>query len=245
MQSWIFQNMTDLWGDIPYSEALKGDVVGGPLKPKYDTQKDIYYGLLKTLTDASTAMKAGRNDPGLGGADPIYKGDIAKWLKFSNSLRARMAMRMSKADPAKATAELSAAFSAPGGVMTSNADNAMLVWPGDGVFDNPWAANFAGARRSSHVQDAARHDERAERSAHDDLRAADEGRSDQVRRSAERPGQRHGHAVLQHHVAAGRDFLSGRHGVRHVRHGGGQEDAVVHHDLRRGVVHSGRSRQSE
>ena len=143
MQSWIYQNLTDLWGDIPYSEALKGDV-GGPLKPKYDAQKDIYYGVIKSLSDASAAMKTGGADAGLGSADPLYKGDIAKWLKFSNSLRARMAMRMQKADAAKADAELRAALSAPGGVMTANADNAMLAWPGDGVFDNPWAANFAG-----------------------------------------------------------------------------------------------------
>lgn len=144
MQSWAFQNLTDVFGDVPYSEALKGDIVGGPTKPKYDKQQDVYTGVLKTLTDASATMTLGSSDAGLGASDPIYKGDIAKWRKFSNSLRARMALRMSKADPAKASTELAAALAAPGGVMTSNADNAALVWPGDGVFDNPWAANFAG-----------------------------------------------------------------------------------------------------
>ena len=144
MQSWGFQNMTDVFGEIPYSEALKGDVVGGPTKPKYDKQQDIYPGLLAALTQASATMTTGSADGGLGGADPIYKGDIAKWRKFSNSLRARLAMRMSKADAAKASAELTAAFAAPGGVMTGNADNAMLAWPGDGLFDNPWASNFSG-----------------------------------------------------------------------------------------------------
>ena len=144
MQAWGFQNMTDAFGDIPYSEALKGDIPGSPTKPKYDTQKDIYYALLKSLTDASATMKVGSSDAGLGSADPIYKGDMAKWLKLSNGLRARLALRMSKADAAKATAELSAAFAAPGGLMSSNADNAKLAWPGDGVFDNPWANNFAG-----------------------------------------------------------------------------------------------------
>ena len=143
MQSWGFQNITDAFGDVPYSEALKGDVPGAPTKPKYDAQKDIYYGVLKTLTDASASMKVG-GDAGLAGSDPIFKGDIAKWIKLSNSLRARMAMRLTKADPAKAAAELSAAFAAPGGVMTSNADIAAMVWPGDGVFDNPWAGNFSG-----------------------------------------------------------------------------------------------------
>ena len=142
MQTWVFQNMTDYWGDIPYSEALKADQ-GGPLKPKYDPQKDIYYGLLKTLADASSSMKAASADPALGTADPIYKGDIAKWIKFANSMRARLAMRISKADLTKASAELAAAFSAPGGVMTSNADNAVLAWPGDGVYDNPYSNNFS------------------------------------------------------------------------------------------------------
>ncbi|MEO6527707.1 MAG: SusD/RagB family nutrient-binding outer membrane lipoprotein [Gemmatimonadaceae bacterium] len=143
MQVWGFQNMTDVYGDIPYSEALKGDIQGSPTKPKYDAQKDIYAALLKTLADASATMKVG-GDAGLGSADAIYKGDVAKWQKLSNSLRARLAMRMSKADPAKASAELTAAFAAAGGIMTSNADIAGLTWPGDGVFDNPWAVNFAG-----------------------------------------------------------------------------------------------------
>jgi hypothetical protein len=143
MQSWVFQNLTDLWGDVPYSEALQGDAGTPVFAPAYDDQKDIYYGLLATLTEASTSMVGGNstNDPGFGSADPIYKGDVTKWIKLSNSLRARMAMRMSNADPTKAATELTAAFA--GGLLVSNADNAKLSWPGDGVYDNPWASNFA------------------------------------------------------------------------------------------------------
>lgn len=140
MQSWTFQNMTDIWGDIPYSEALQGDVPGGPLKPKYDLQKDIYYGLLASLTTASTAMSTA-TDAGLGTADLIFQGNSGRWVKFANSLRARMAMRMLKNDAAKAGTELTAAFAA--GVMTSNSDNAKLTYPGDGVFDNGYAATFS------------------------------------------------------------------------------------------------------
>lgn len=140
MQQFAFQNMTDMFGDIPYSEALQG-TLGATLKPKYDAQKDIYYGMLKALTEATAAMGTGA---GLGSGDQIYGGDAAKWRKFSNALRLRLAMRMQKADAAKATAELAAAMAAPGGLMTSNADNAAIVWPGDQVFDNPFAANFAG-----------------------------------------------------------------------------------------------------
>ena len=143
MQVWIFEYMTDLWGDIPYTAALNGEAAGDAFKPKYDTQKDIYYGLLKTLTDASTALKAGTsvNDPGLGSADPIYKGDVAKWVKFSNSLRARLALQMMNADPGKGATELTAALAS--GVMASNADNAKLSWPGDGTYNNPWSGNFS------------------------------------------------------------------------------------------------------
>jgi len=143
LQSWIFQNMTDLWGDIPYSKALNGEAGGAAFSPAYDTQKDVYYGLLKTLTDASAAFPAAvsANDPGLSSADPIYKGSPAQWKKFANSLRARLALRMSKADQAKAVTELTAAFA--GGLMTSNTDNAKLTYPGDGVYNNPWASNFS------------------------------------------------------------------------------------------------------
>ncbi|MDQ6611182.1 MAG: SusD/RagB family nutrient-binding outer membrane lipoprotein [Gemmatimonadota bacterium] len=145
MKDWSFQIMTDTWGDIPYSQALKGDSVGGSLTPAYDPQKDIYAGMMADLTKVATSMTdaATSTDPGLGGSDPIYSGNPAKWRKFANSLHARMALRLYKVDPATANTQLQAALSAPGGIMMSNADNAQLVWPGDGVYDNPWAANFA------------------------------------------------------------------------------------------------------
>jgi len=143
MQQWVFQNLTDLWGDVPYSEALQGDASTPNFKPTYDSQQAIYNGMLSKLKAASTAMAGGNTaaDPGLGAADPIYKGDVTKWIKLSNSLRARMAMRLSQADAAKAQSELATAFA--GGMMASNADNAAFVWPGDGIYDNPWAANFS------------------------------------------------------------------------------------------------------
>jgi hypothetical protein len=139
LQVYSFQALTDMFGDVPYSEALQG-TTGASLKPKYDAQKDIYYGMVKSLADATTAMGSGA---GMGSLDPIYGGDAAKWKKLSNGLRLRLAMRMQKADLAKANTELAAAIAASGGLLSSNADNARIVWPGDQVFDNPWAANFA------------------------------------------------------------------------------------------------------
>ena len=139
MQTWDFANLTDQWGDVPYSDALSAD--SGIVAPKYDAQKDIYAGFFatfKTAADAMAALPAG--SPTLGSSDPIYGGDLAKWRRFNNSLHARYAMRLINVDPVTADAELKAAFSDPGGVFQSNADNAKLVWPGDGIYDNPFAS---------------------------------------------------------------------------------------------------------
>ena len=141
LQSLIFEYITDTFGDVPYSEALKGDGEEQILLPKYDAQKDIYAGLIATLTKASADL----GSPGavtLGDADPIYGGSPAAWQRFSNTLRARMALRLINVEAATAASELQKALTAPGGVFRSNADNAVLKWPGDGVFNNPWADNF-------------------------------------------------------------------------------------------------------
>ena len=141
MRSLLFGYVTDVWGDVPYSEALRGDSPDGTILPKYDAQKDIYNGLFADLAKAVTDMAAGAGTPGLGAADPIYAGNVTRWQKFANSLRARHAMRLANVDPTTARAQLTAAMNATGGLILSNADNAKIVWPGDGVYDNPWAVN--------------------------------------------------------------------------------------------------------
>ncbi|MEO6866160.1 MAG: SusD/RagB family nutrient-binding outer membrane lipoprotein [Gemmatimonadaceae bacterium] len=135
MKSWTFGLMTDMWGDIPYSQANKSD----PTKPPaYDHQKDIYAGILADLKTASDlSVASGTN---YGTADLIYNGDATKWKKFANSLRLRYALRLSKVDPATAQTQVAAAIAA--GVFASNADNALLRWPGDGTNNSPIYNNF-------------------------------------------------------------------------------------------------------
>jgi hypothetical protein len=142
MQSWIFENLTDAWGDVPYVGALAGDSVGSSYTPAYDPQKDIYAGVMATLTSASTNMASASDATLIGAADPIYQGKLASWEKFANSLHARMALRLVNVDAATSSAELAKAFAAPGGLITSNAEAAKLVWPGNGTYDNPWSINF-------------------------------------------------------------------------------------------------------
>ncbi len=142
MRSLIFGYVTDVWGDVPYSQALQGDAAEPTIQPVYDAQKDIYTGLFRDLGEAVTAIAgAPAGSQTLGAADPIYAGNSLRWQRFGNSLRARHAMRLANVDPATARAQLTAAIGALGGLMQSNADNAQMNWPGDGIYDNPWAAN--------------------------------------------------------------------------------------------------------
>jgi hypothetical protein len=136
MRAWTYWYMTGMWGDIPFTEASKADE--GNITPVYDRQQVIYDSLLKNLADANTMMGASAGI-GLGSQDPIYGGDVAKWKKFANSLRARLGLDLIKVAPARAQTEVVAAINAGG--FASNADNAELHWPGDGVNDNPWHAN--------------------------------------------------------------------------------------------------------
>jgi hypothetical protein len=138
LQAWEFGVLTDAFGDVPYAQAFKAD--SGILSPAYDEQKIIYDSLFLRLAATSTALGGATNE--LGSGDPIYAGDPAKWRKFANSLRARHALRIVNVAAAKASSELQAAFTDAGGLITTNADNAALAWPGDGVYDNPWADNF-------------------------------------------------------------------------------------------------------
>ena len=138
-----FSYITDSWGDVPYSTALKGDDIGASLAPAYDKQQDIYTDFFAVLDKASKDLVGASNT--LGSADPIYGGSPAKWQKFINSLRARLAMRVVNVAPALASTQLVAAMAAPGGLILTNADNANFTWPGDGVYNNLWSVNL-GAR---------------------------------------------------------------------------------------------------
>jgi len=144
MQTWVFGYLTDSFGDVPYTEALQASPSSAPetLSPKYDAQKDIYAGFFAVLDGVSKDLQTGATGD-LGTADLIYGGNLVKWQRFANSLRARYALRLINKDPATASTQLAAAFAAPGGVMQTNADNAELRWPGDGIYNSPWAVDFA------------------------------------------------------------------------------------------------------
>ena len=115
----IFHRLTDLYGDIPYFEAGKGNLEGIDF-PRFDAQEAIYDDMLKELEEATAQLGSG----GFGGADLIYGGDVDQWRKFGYSLMLRLGMRLSEVNPGKAQEFVQKAIA--GGVMESNADNAFV-----------------------------------------------------------------------------------------------------------------------
>ncbi|KAA9349617.1 SusD/RagB family nutrient-binding outer membrane lipoprotein [Larkinella humicola] len=128
----LFGLLTDLYGDIPYSEALNAKT--GTFFPKYDPQLDVYKGVLKDLQEANTLLSALTAKDAINAtSDVLYKGDAAKWKKFANSLRLRYCLRVSskKAEMSAAGINLEEEFkNAASAVFTSNADDALINFLG-------------------------------------------------------------------------------------------------------------------
>jgi hypothetical protein len=121
LRAFSYFRLTDLYGAIPYFEANKG--IEGIFFPEYDNQSAIYPDLLNELDEAIAGLSTSNPDEGFRNADMLYKGDIAKWKKFGNSLMLRYAMRVSNVDPGMAATYVTKAVE--GGVFESNEDN---VW---------------------------------------------------------------------------------------------------------------------
>ncbi len=116
----IFHRLTDLYGDVPYSQAGKGFLEGVDF-PEYDAQQAIYADMLNELEQGIELLP---NGTGFGTADLIYGGDVDKWKRFGYSLMLRLAMRLSEADAG--TAQAWTAKAVGGGVMQSNDDIAFI-----------------------------------------------------------------------------------------------------------------------
>lgn len=88
LRAWILAHLTEMWGDVPYSQALKGKE--DQFLPSYDAQQDIYNNILADLEEAVNQFNAGGSMEG----DILYGSDLSKWIKLANSLRIRYLMRL-------------------------------------------------------------------------------------------------------------------------------------------------------
>ncbi len=134
MKSYTYGFLTSTFGDIPYSEAIKGEERGDAFVPKYDAQEDIFLGILSDLSTANDMLKGVGTIGIASNADVVFQGDGQKWRKFANSLRLRYCMRLSEKtlsglDP---SAEIASIVNNPteNPIMTDISDNAEVKWIG-------------------------------------------------------------------------------------------------------------------
>lgn len=142
LKAYFFQWITDRWGDIPYSEALKGDA---NFTPAFDKQEAIYTDLFKEWKAATTQFDEGKAVQG----DILLGGNVAKWKKFANSLRLIAALRLSKVNPELGKKELQAALA--DGVMTSANDNVQYQFLSDSNNENPLYTNYVVSNRKDYA----------------------------------------------------------------------------------------------
>jgi hypothetical protein len=128
LKAYYMWHITDRWGDVPFTEALKGRE---NFTPKYDTQKSIYDSLFKLLDEASKLIVAGKINN-----DILYNGDPNSWKKLANTIRLLMALRLTEVDPVKGKDEFNKAIAA--GIMTSNADNMVYKHLANAQNENYW-----------------------------------------------------------------------------------------------------------
>jgi hypothetical protein len=132
---------TDLWGDLPYSEAFKGSE---NFRPAYDSQEQIYVQIQQLLDGglADIAKNAGSTPAG---DDLFFAGNMEKWAKLAYTLKARYYMHLTKAPGYTAATQAQLALTALGKGMQSNADDFKMSYAGAAGTENPWQQNFLSA----------------------------------------------------------------------------------------------------
>ena len=135
--------VTDIYGPIPYTKYGQG-----VFSTTYDSQQTVYEAFFTELDGAITALTSFVTaNPGatpFAPYDNIFNGDYKEWLKFANSLRLRLAIRISMVDPTLAKTEAEKSCADPNGLMISNSDDAFLVANNGLTFTNPvWICDIS------------------------------------------------------------------------------------------------------
>ncbi len=148
IMAYTLGNATDLWGDLPYSQAFQGATA---LNPKYDTQDTVYMeiqGLLDTaisnLTNASAGLAPSADDF-------FYGGNAAEWIKAAYLLKARYYMHLTKAPGYTASTQATLALAALQNAMTSNSDDMVFAYTGSASAQNPLYQNYGPISTSTSV----------------------------------------------------------------------------------------------
>ncbi len=152
LKSTLAALLTDLWGDVPYSEAIKGSS-NGIFAPVYDKQEVIYTGpdgIIANLDKAITMLSASTD---IINGDILYKGDLSKWVRLANSLKVRYLVRISK--KVNVATQLQAILNGKN-IFRSNADNAVVPFlasaPNQWFLINEREGRYADVRMSKTSQ---------------------------------------------------------------------------------------------
>lgn len=167
MKSYTFGLITDLWGDAPFSEALKAEDGVDNFKPKFDDQEAIYMQILADLETANTLLSENssfyQNIDKV--QDVLYGGDVSKWRKFANSLALRYYMRLSAKLPNVAKDGISKISNDPGKypLITDASDDANIgyfgtspsdSWPSNTIFDTSTSGTYMRNKMCGTLVDA-------------------------------------------------------------------------------------------
>jgi hypothetical protein len=146
LEVFVYQYLVDHFGDVPYSEAVKGAIEDGSiLAPAYDDDAAIYPQLVTALDDALVDLRAAQANTtiSIGTEDLIYSGDLGNWIKFANSLKLRVLLRMSDvvdvADQVRATVDAGDFIETADEIAevpftgASGSENPMYAWEESGI----------------------------------------------------------------------------------------------------------------
>ena len=112
MSAYMYQMLTDLHGDIPFNDALKGEATdGGIVAPNYDSEATVYAALIPLIDEGVADLEAsGASVREMGAADLFYSGDVAKWKKLANTLKLKVLVRSGQYAAAKSLMDSGAEF---------------------------------------------------------------------------------------------------------------------------------------
>ena len=151
MKAFVFQHLVDMYGNIPFSDALKATA---SLAPKFDDQKTVYEGLITLLDDAIKDLGANAFASAYASSDIMFKGNTGNWIKLANSLKLRILTHQAKITGRDAyiIAEVNKIVAGGGGWLTGaeasvNPGYEAVAGHLNPVYNN-WGYSEAGAKRA-------------------------------------------------------------------------------------------------
>lgn len=143
---------TDLWGDVPYSNALKGeDGTEASRKPSYDRQEAVLAAMQAKLDEAIVDLKSTNNLITPSADDYIFGGDPDKWIRTAWMLKARYALRLSKKNSADAYSKTMAALTSAYAAGLTSADDCNMIFGTNANEYNQWYA-FTKVDRKGYIR---------------------------------------------------------------------------------------------